>query len=225
MDKKEVSSPFSPEQSIDALNDDCLLNIFYYLPIRDRIRIERVCKRWKKISKESWRNLKFISIGNDLSTRSIEINHFEEILRRSGNYMTNFDCSWLDQCQLPVHDTVQLINKYCKKLTHLNTCYTFKTDENYLNAFHVNLLKNLKSLNIGNTVCLDETLSEMLEKAVNLEEFNLTGYARKTRENPLLSLSDKCKTLAITYSQALKDWMLQEVVILLNHLVIFILRH
>ena len=38
--------------SIQTLNDDCLMHIFLQLPIVDRIRIERVCKRWRALSQD-----------------------------------------------------------------------------------------------------------------------------------------------------------------------------
>ena len=36
------------------LNNDCLVNIFTFLPVRDRIKIERVCQRWHDLSRLSW---------------------------------------------------------------------------------------------------------------------------------------------------------------------------
>ncbi|KAJ8688340.1 hypothetical protein QAD02_024135 [Eretmocerus hayati] len=41
---------------IDALEDNCLATIFSYLPIKDKLNVEIVCKRWKSVSQISWRN-------------------------------------------------------------------------------------------------------------------------------------------------------------------------
>lgn len=201
---------YNDESLINLLNDDCLFNIFSYLPILDLIRIERVCKRWKRISLESWREVKILSIHKDFKTRSLQLNHFEEILRRSGNYMTSFDCSWLNKStHLHADDAVKLINKYCKKLNYLNICYTFKTKKSYLNSLDVNILKNLKLLAIGNYECNDDYLSDVLHNCVNLEEFNVAGYV--FAKNVLMYLTEKCTTLAVTYSRTFSDGMLSDV--------------
>uniref|UniRef100_A0A2K5BYH9 F-box and leucine rich repeat protein 12 n=1 Tax=Aotus nancymaae TaxID=37293 RepID=A0A2K5BYH9_AOTNA len=36
------------------LPDSVLLEIFSYLPVRDRIRISRVCHRWKRLVDDRW---------------------------------------------------------------------------------------------------------------------------------------------------------------------------
>ncbi|OXU19425.1 hypothetical protein TSAR_003730 [Trichomalopsis sarcophagae] len=56
----EIVGSWNPdvEVAINKLNDDCLIKIFMFLPIVDRVRIEGVCKRWRNISKESWQHFK-----------------------------------------------------------------------------------------------------------------------------------------------------------------------
>ncbi|XP_029671321.1 uncharacterized protein LOC115240356 isoform X4 [Formica exsecta] len=49
--------------SIHILNDDCLRHIFLFLPIIDRVRIERVCKRWRDLSQDSWRMMKTLDLS------------------------------------------------------------------------------------------------------------------------------------------------------------------
>uniref|UniRef100_A0A9L0SBP4 F-box and leucine rich repeat protein 12 n=1 Tax=Equus caballus TaxID=9796 RepID=A0A9L0SBP4_HORSE len=36
------------------LPDSVLLEIFSYLPVRDRIRVSRVCHRWKRLVDDRW---------------------------------------------------------------------------------------------------------------------------------------------------------------------------
>ena len=38
---------------IDKLNDDCLIYIFNLISVVDRIKNERVCKRWQEVIKQS----------------------------------------------------------------------------------------------------------------------------------------------------------------------------
>lgn len=45
---------------MDQLNDDCIMEIFIYLTALERIKVERVCKRWKFLSRKSWNKLKAI---------------------------------------------------------------------------------------------------------------------------------------------------------------------
>nr|XP_004667495.1 F-box/LRR-repeat protein 12 isoform X2 [Jaculus jaculus] len=40
--------------SVNDLPDSVLLEIFSYLPVRDRIRISRVCHRWKRLVDDRW---------------------------------------------------------------------------------------------------------------------------------------------------------------------------
>ncbi|XP_007527779.1 F-box/LRR-repeat protein 12-like [Erinaceus europaeus] len=40
--------------TITELPDTLLLEVFSYLPVRDRIRIARVCHRWKRIADDRW---------------------------------------------------------------------------------------------------------------------------------------------------------------------------
>ena len=39
---------------IVMLNSDCLIHIFEYLPLKNKLLIERVCCKWKNIVMKSW---------------------------------------------------------------------------------------------------------------------------------------------------------------------------
>ncbi|XP_033214918.1 uncharacterized protein LOC117171580 [Belonocnema kinseyi] len=83
---------------IEKLTDDCLIEIFQHLPtIAEKIRIERVCKRWQNLSQRSWTNFKSLNFsaktwgmkanpsGELLLIRSIDL---DKIIRLSGRYLT-----------------------------------------------------------------------------------------------------------------------------------------
>ncbi|XP_014239031.1 uncharacterized protein LOC106660550 [Trichogramma pretiosum] len=41
-------------EAIEYLNNDCLREIFYHLPIIDLLQMEKVCKRWTYVARDSW---------------------------------------------------------------------------------------------------------------------------------------------------------------------------
>lgn len=49
--------------SIDILNDDCLLRVFDFLDLEDKICLRRVCRRWKYLLDYQLNKLKSIRIG------------------------------------------------------------------------------------------------------------------------------------------------------------------
>lgn len=80
--------------NIYKLNNDCLMLIFLYLPIIDRIRIERVCKRWLRISQKSWYNIKKLELTNsvwgfssDVKLKQINTIILDKVLSRCGRFL------------------------------------------------------------------------------------------------------------------------------------------
>ena len=53
----DESSDNESDSPVEKLNHDCLIKIFKLLSIADRIRIERVCSKWKEISRMSWSSM------------------------------------------------------------------------------------------------------------------------------------------------------------------------
>ncbi|KAJ8673268.1 hypothetical protein QAD02_004530 [Eretmocerus hayati] len=48
---------FTNEISIVNLNDDCLLHIFEYLALKDRVSLDLVCQRWKRLCSLLWKKV------------------------------------------------------------------------------------------------------------------------------------------------------------------------
>ncbi|XP_031776179.1 F-box/LRR-repeat protein 4-like [Apis florea] len=115
--------------NIYKLNNDCLILIFLYLPIVDRIRIERVCKRWQKISQKSWHNIKKLDLRNytwgfasNAKLKQINTVILNKVLSRC----EIIDVSYL---QVPSTGITSVINNChnIKKLS-LDCIYLFDTD-------------------------------------------------------------------------------------------------
>lgn len=85
----------------DSLPDDILVAIFQRLPWRDRIRVECVCRRWRRLSySHGWAHLKQFSYKSYISDSEYDIS-LSELSRH------NKIGSLLDRCGQFV-DTVRL---------------------------------------------------------------------------------------------------------------------
>ncbi|CAH1801883.1 unnamed protein product [Owenia fusiformis] len=63
-----VQFPQDPT-NITSLTDDALLTIFSYLDVRHKIKIERVCKRWRQLSIQSWHSAAIIDFSHTFNWR------------------------------------------------------------------------------------------------------------------------------------------------------------
>ena len=116
--EEEDSKQDSKESSIEKLDEDCLIYIFSYLPVADRVRVERVCKSWQVSAQQSWTGLKKLNFTpKELGLRSVGTKHevkeineevVEKILKRCGRYLEEIND--FKSC------TTFLISKYCKNV-------------------------------------------------------------------------------------------------------------
>ena len=120
-------SKHSTESSVEILDDDSLIEIFYCLSIAERIKIERVCKRWQNISKQSWTKLKILdmdskflglkSFGTSNQYPKINNDVVEEVLRRCGRYLKEVVIKLDDLgCQL------SKVAEYCQNTVRIIIC-------------------------------------------------------------------------------------------------------
>ncbi|XP_063990742.1 F-box/LRR-repeat protein 7-like [Diachasmimorpha longicaudata] len=119
---QEISQDDSP---IQVLNDDCLIEIFLYLPIADRIRMERVCKRWQALSLDSWRSVKRLDLIRThwgLSPRirleNIDTTTLRKVLIKCGQFLTHLDLSTYPH--LLRSSTLTIVGKFCPNLQVIN---------------------------------------------------------------------------------------------------------
>ncbi|XP_014230117.1 putative RNA-binding protein EEED8.10 isoform X1 [Trichogramma pretiosum] len=100
MAEAEIKYDLNPDCLIHGLNDDCLVHIFSFLPIVDRVRSERVCRRWRVLTQYSWHSFKRIDLSNSTWGINSEIHPIEvdtpilrKVLLRCGRYLTHIDFS------------------------------------------------------------------------------------------------------------------------------------
>ncbi|XP_061941712.1 uncharacterized protein LOC107994662 [Apis cerana] len=160
--------------NIYKLNNDCLILIFLHLPIVDRIRIERVCKRWQKISQKSWHNIKKLDLRN--YTWGFASNAKESALSIIGNLCPNLEIIDVSYLQVPSTGITSIINNChnIKKLS-LDCIYLFDTDlEKLFKA--ITRLNNLKHFIISECFdTLEKTTKAIGKYSTNLETLEIIG--------------------------------------------------
>ncbi|XP_050459937.1 F-box/LRR-repeat protein 7-like isoform X2 [Cataglyphis hispanica] len=108
--------------SIHILNDDCLTHIFLFLPIIDRVRIERVCKRWRDLSQDSWRMMKRLDLSSStwgfLQTHTIRTATLRKVLLKCGKFLTQINLS--DTSNFLRQSTLTIVGKLCPNLTSID---------------------------------------------------------------------------------------------------------
>ncbi|KAK0071255.1 hypothetical protein PV325_013221, partial [Microctonus aethiopoides] len=111
------------ECTINILDNDCLIKIFLYLPIKDRMHIEGVCKRWQTVNQEAWSDIKELNFPEDFDLILLSYPEIlyddrkaaiEKILSRCGRFLNKLE-----------HDIeyssygnyiIPIIAKYCHNL-------------------------------------------------------------------------------------------------------------
>ncbi|XP_076626182.1 putative RNA-binding protein EEED8.10 [Colletes latitarsis] len=162
--------------SIQILNDDCLMHVFLQLPIVDRIRIERVCKRWRAVIQESWCKVKKLDISCMRSSASyierskLNKNGLRKVLLRCGRFLNEID---LSLAPYSLHEsTVTIVGKFCPNLQRIN--FTSLT----VSAAGINSLTNnchnITKLSLGPTkyIC-DKDLQKLFKVNKKLRYLNI----------------------------------------------------
>ncbi|XP_044009629.1 uncharacterized protein LOC122853310 [Aphidius gifuensis] len=137
---------------IDCVNDDCLAEIFTYVPTCERPKLAVVCKKWKRALDDSWFNAKKLELiywrwdeyPNCLEkypTIDEKLSFLKSLLNNCGRYLTKLDLTAYDHCNI-----VPVVNDYCPNLVRLRLRFTSIDDVLLFNAF--TRLSKLKSLTI-----------------------------------------------------------------------------
>ncbi|XP_024878372.1 F-box/LRR-repeat protein 7-like [Temnothorax curvispinosus] len=180
--------------SIHMLNDDCLRHIFLFLPIKERVRIEIVCKRWRDLSQDLWRTMTF-NLSSSSSTWNFiyesdpdGFHAFYKILLKYGRFLTRIKVDRMWGCLRPSALTV--IGKLCPNLTSIDiTSVTVSTPG--IRAL-ANNCRHITKLNLGpSTKCCETELKCLFKLNQNLEYLAINGSCDSIFDECLLCLPEQ----------------------------------
>ncbi|KAK0079977.1 hypothetical protein PV326_008434, partial [Microctonus aethiopoides] len=108
--------------TINILDNDCLIKIFLYLPIHDRMRIERVCKRWQTVNQQAWSDIKELEIPKVIDykgppcsmTLDTEDRGVKKLLLRCGRFLNKLKFNKIES--LGQFKIIPMIGKHCRNL-------------------------------------------------------------------------------------------------------------
>lgn len=223
--------------SIHILNDDCLSHIFSFLPIIDRVRIERVCKRWRDLSLYSWKEVKTLNLSPStwgfLETHTIRTATLRKILLKCGKFLTKINLS--DTSNFLRQSTLTIVGKLCPKLTSidvtaLTVCAsgigtlasncknitrfslgpsTYGCDNELKNLFRVN--KNLTYLSISKNNIAGKSLSFLSAQTIQTIKLEKCDNIQDNHFSTALKRLENLKHLAICNCTCISTLTLQTI--------------
>ncbi|KAG8225982.1 hypothetical protein J437_LFUL005336, partial [Ladona fulva] len=102
---------------IDHLNDDCFVEIFSYFSMREKIRLELVCRRWRRILLDQWKMTTHLNFEKEHRFAKLNVNILQGILEKCGPSIQTVD---LPQFHILRRSTVHMIANFCINLRHLS---------------------------------------------------------------------------------------------------------
>ncbi|XP_044005010.1 uncharacterized protein LOC122850073 [Aphidius gifuensis] len=200
------------KMTIDHVNDDCLAEIFMYVPACERPKIALVCKQWKRALDVSWLNVKKLELTHweydeypnylikNYPKIDGQFNFLESLLDKCGRYLTELDATAYGHCNI-----VPVINKCCPNLVKLRIRIKYIDDAILDNAFTgLSKLKVLKIIfqcfpNPGTYIPVT-LINSLLNVADTLTELTLSNWPKCRVDNAkfpeeFISVISKLKTL------------------------------
>ncbi|KAF7998101.1 hypothetical protein HCN44_009499 [Aphidius gifuensis] len=131
----EISYENHDHSIIDCVNDDCLAEIFTYVPVWERPKIALVCQKWKRVLDYSWGSGKKLQLTHweqaeypnclkKYPTPDEKLSFLNSLLYKCGRYLTQ-----LDLTAYGYSDIVPVINKYCPNLVKLRLRFIFDNNK------------------------------------------------------------------------------------------------
>ncbi|XP_063966707.1 uncharacterized protein LOC129254741 [Lytechinus pictus] len=128
---------FEDDSLVNALPDDVLIKIFSYLTMQERIAIESVCKRWRKVCEATWlsqSSLHFTNMfkGFSFSEEQVGPTVMTDAILKSILFKGCYNLKHLDISASPRFLSVRSLNcigQVCRELKSLNLSFS-KVDNN-----------------------------------------------------------------------------------------------
>ncbi|CAH0753704.1 unnamed protein product [Bemisia tabaci] len=162
------------EAPIENLDDYCLRSIFSLLPHMERIKIERVCRRWKTIARGMWHTEQELDVANNIPFAIPEKHRtfavLRKIFKRCGPSLKKLNLQ-----NVKIKGSDGLIEAIVRKCLHLEELHL---DEQYLSKYKTNMLKPLKHLRVLSLrdcrAVQDANLQSLLEDKSHLTHVEVT---------------------------------------------------
>ncbi|KAF7996839.1 hypothetical protein HCN44_002485 [Aphidius gifuensis] len=156
----------------DCLDDDCLAEIFMYIPALERPKLALVCKKWKRALGYSWSNERKVAFNYfkyhskydgkiiDKKSRCFK----QLLLNQCGNYLRELDVSY------PSSEIMPFIKKSCPNIEILKLTFNDVQDVDCKRAFaNMSRLKILR-IKLNCNYRMPESLINSLKAVVNTLE-------------------------------------------------------
>ncbi|XP_044010453.1 uncharacterized protein LOC122854106 [Aphidius gifuensis] len=187
-----LQTPRTTQMIMERVNDDCLAEIFKYVPACERLKIALVCKKWERALNYSWFNVKKIKLTywryhefpyclRNYQTLDEVLNFLKSLLNKCGRYLKTLDLTAYCFCNI-----VPIINDYCPNLEKLRLRFISIDDTMLFNAF--TRLSKLKSLTIifenmkGKSIPVT-LINSLRNIADTLTELNLLNFVNHLDES------------------------------------------
>ncbi|XP_031787348.1 F-box/LRR-repeat protein fbxl-1-like isoform X2 [Nasonia vitripennis] len=164
------------EACFGYLNCDCLMHIFSFLPIRDRVNVELVCKQWYSAGRELWKSFKQLDVcrskwqfKNLKKFKRVEMTMFKTVLERCGRYLTEIDFTHLSTIDEEIYFEYTIDDDKM----HEDDDKSFEG----IMALASNCT-NIEKLSLSSTVvnCNDQHLLDIFKTNKKIRFLNLIGY-------------------------------------------------
>jgi len=194
---------------IDDLPDDALRLIFAVMPIKERVRSEIVCKRWRQVSIESWQCLTRFSIKEIPTSGSLwSKNRVDDALfRRLLHRMRCTSVTRLEHLDLSRsgfgRSSLEAVAKLCPRLTSLDISGVLVSEDSLRSL--ASQCKAISVFSLEDAHDLTEHAAwYILKDLVNLQNLNLSGCQRITG-NFFHLANDKLTYISLARCRKLKD--------------------
>ncbi|XP_077509011.1 putative RNA-binding protein EEED8.10 isoform X2 [Amblyomma americanum] len=123
-DVTPATPPPSPRRSlecVDDLPDDALLMVLAWLDIKSRIRIERVCQRWRRLALRLWRSqekLSFTGVFSISDGQPLTVSILRALLVRCGESLRSLDLR--SASHVLDYKAAEAISMLCPNLEYLD---------------------------------------------------------------------------------------------------------
>ncbi|XP_060585756.1 uncharacterized protein LOC132741569 [Ruditapes philippinarum] len=190
---------------IDSLYDDVLLRIFTMLAWKQRMGIERVCWRWKRLVQRTWVSQKQLHFKNIFKQfQCLTDKMLVSLLLRCGQYLESLDLS--ASPRLLSDFSMDIIGKYCPHIKEVNISAVKVTDVSLRNL--VSRCTNLHKVKLSRCLHVTDTgIHTLLTSGQPLAHLDLTdvshlkGKCFKTLQSDL----DSLKHLVLTNCYKVDD--------------------